>query len=80
MVKVPNFPLTKSGLDGDFVDVKPRPTLHIQKKEGAYWITMNPLKDPKTLVDNEDPYMDCSPMQFRITKKPKKGEQLLKST
>lgn len=29
---------------------------------------MNPLKDPKTLAQNEDPYMDCTPMKFKISK------------
>lgn len=59
--------------------VAPKPTLQIKKKDGAYFITMNPLKDPKTLADNENPYMDCTPLQFKITKnkdkeKPKQTE------
>lgn len=41
---------------------------------------MNPLKDPKTLVENENPYMDCTPLQFKIVKnkdkeKFKRGEE-----
>lgn len=48
--------------------IAPKPTLQIKKKEGCYLITMNPLKDPKTLVENENPYMDCTPLQFKIVK------------
>lgn len=48
-----------------------KPTLVIEKKNGNYLITLNPLKDPKTVADNEDPYMKCKPMQFLIVKPPK---------
>lgn len=48
-----------------------KPTLVIEKKNGNYLITLNPLKDPKTVADNEDPYMKCKPMQFIIVKPPK---------
>lgn len=52
-------------------EVEPKPTLKIKKeKDGTYYITMHPLKDPKTLAPREDPYMNCTPMQFVI--KPKK--------
>lgn len=62
-------PGKRRGLDSDSdVTVAPKPTLHIQKKDGVYMITMNPLKDPKTLEDNENPYMDCTPLQFKIIK------------
>lgn len=63
-------------LGGD-IKVTPKPTLCIQKKDGAYSIVMNPLKDPKTLVENEDPYMECTPMRFKIspTKFKKSGSQ-----
>lgn len=50
------------------INVNPRPTLQIKKREGCYWITMNPLKDPYSLVENEDPYVDCTPLQFKIEK------------
>lgn len=50
------------------VTVAPKPTLQIKKKDGVYHITMNPLKDPKTLEDNENPYMECTPLQFKIVK------------
>ncbi|KAI4469109.1 l-asparaginase [Holotrichia oblita] len=49
-------------------EIAPKSTLQIKKKDGCYLITMNPLKDPNTLEDNENPYMDCTPMQFKITK------------
>lgn len=51
--------------------IPPKPTLQIKKKEGTYFITMNPLKDPYAIEDNENPYVDCTPMQFRITKNKK---------
>ncbi|XP_023310511.1 uncharacterized protein LOC111691627 [Anoplophora glabripennis] len=78
ILRLPKFKKNKGGIgyddDGDDVVVTPKPTLQIQKKDGAYWITMNPLKDPKTLVDNENPYMECTPMQFKITKNKKKKD------
>lgn len=51
--------------------IPPKPTLQIKKKEGTYYITMNPLKDPYSIADNENPYVDCTPMQFKITKNKK---------
>lgn len=65
----------KSQYDSDTdVTVAPKPTLQIKKKDGTYMITMNPLKDPKTIEDNENPYMDCSPLQFKITKNKEKDD------
>ena len=58
--------------DSEEEEVIPKPTLIIQKKDGNYLITMHPLKDPKKLEDREDPYMRCKPIQFVITKPPKK--------
>lgn len=66
-----------SGYDSESDEsIAPKPTLLIKKKDGAYFITMNPLKDPYSIEDNENPYVDCTPMQFKITKakKPKKDE------
>lgn len=60
----PNSPYSSSSGE----TVAPRPTLQIKKREGTYWVTMNPLKDPCGLEDNENPYIDCNPMQFKITK------------
>lgn len=49
-------------------EVEPRPTLLVKKKDGSYYVTVHPLKDPKTVVEREDPYMNCTPMQFVITR------------
>ncbi|KAK9884146.1 hypothetical protein WA026_005097 [Henosepilachna vigintioctopunctata] len=54
--------------------VYPKPTLQIKKRDGVYYITMNPLKDPRTLVNNENPYMECTPMQFKIIKNKEHNE------
>lgn len=29
---------------------------------------MNPLKDPETVQMNENPYLDCTPMEFKVAK------------
>lgn len=70
--KLPNFSRKKRA-DGGYESeseesVQPTPTLQIKKKEGCYYITMHPLKDPDTLVDRENPYMECTPLQFKIQK------------
>ncbi|XP_050315862.1 uncharacterized protein LOC126750331 isoform X2 [Anthonomus grandis grandis] len=70
-LRVPTFKKDGTTFDEGEVKVVPKPTLQIQKKEGTYWITMNPLKDPNTLAENEDPYMECTPMTFKITKNKK---------
>lgn len=71
MLRVPKFAESPGEIQeedfGKDVKVTPKPTLSIQKKDGAYEIIMNPLKDPKTLADNEDPYMECTPMRFKIS-------------
>ncbi|KAF5297081.1 hypothetical protein FQA39_LY02661 [Lamprigera yunnana] len=54
--------------------VAPKATLRVKKKDGAYVIIMNPLKDPETMGENENPYMNCSPLQFKITKNKKVDE------
>ncbi|RZC31919.1 Asparaginase domain containing protein [Asbolus verrucosus] len=76
MLELKDFRKGKRGY-GDYeseasIHVSPKPTLQIKKKDGCYWITMNPLKDPNTLVENESPYMDCTPMQFKIVKNKEK--------
>lgn len=46
-------------------EVEQKPTLTLKKdKEGTYTVNLHPLKDPKTLAPREDPYMNCTPMQF----------------
>lgn len=82
LLNIPDFGTGKKGRGGGGTEtsschVRPKPTLHITKKDGVYNIIMNPLKDPKTLAETEDPYMECTPMQFKITKnKLKAGEYL----
>ncbi|XP_060536280.1 uncharacterized protein LOC132708157 [Cylas formicarius] len=66
MFALPSF--KTEGAQYNELKLQPKPTLQIQKKEGCYWITMNPLKDPHSLSENENPYMECSPMTFKITK------------
>lgn len=53
---------------------KPKPTLTIKKKDGVVYVTMNPLKDPSTMEPNEYPYLDCSPLEFKISKKKQDDE------
>ncbi|KAL1514070.1 hypothetical protein ABEB36_003392 [Hypothenemus hampei] len=67
LLRLPIFKKSDGEIEEHDPKVIPRPTLQIQKKEGTYWVTMNPLKDPYSLVENEDPYMNCTPMTFKIT-------------
>ncbi|XP_041675291.1 uncharacterized protein LOC108111451 [Drosophila eugracilis] len=46
------------------------PTLHIEKKNDVYTITLRPLKDAKTLLRSANPYVKMKPVQFRIVKNP----------
>ncbi|EDW59268.2 uncharacterized protein Dvir_GJ10379 [Drosophila virilis] len=46
------------------------PTLHIEKKNDEYLITLRPLKDPDTLKRAANPYANMKPVQFRIVKNP----------
>ena len=61
-----------------------KPTLQIQKKDGEYKIIMNPLKNSAKLATDCNPYINCSPIAFRIKKNPEqikihKAKNLLKS-
>ncbi|XP_058987449.1 uncharacterized protein LOC131806792 [Musca domestica] len=47
-----------------------KPTLHICKKNGEYFITLRPLKDPEALKECADPYLNMQPIQFKIIKNP----------
>ncbi|KAL3285597.1 hypothetical protein HHI36_000126 [Cryptolaemus montrouzieri] len=58
----------KNDDDSESEMICPKPTLEIKKREGVYHITMNPLKDPNILEMNENPYLDCTPMQFKVAK------------
>ncbi|XP_017131834.1 uncharacterized protein LOC108149001 [Drosophila elegans] len=46
------------------------PTLHIEKKNDVYTITLRPLKDAKTLSRSANPYVNMKPVQFRIVQNP----------
>ncbi|KAH8388606.1 hypothetical protein KR093_011142, partial [Drosophila rubida] len=46
------------------------PTLHIEKKNDEYLITLRPLKDAETLKLSANPYANMKPVQFRIVKSP----------
>ncbi|XP_017008876.2 uncharacterized protein Ppi1 [Drosophila takahashii] len=46
------------------------PTLHIEKKNDVYTITLRPLKDAQTLGRSANPYVKMKPVQFRIVKNP----------
>ncbi|KAH8278796.1 hypothetical protein KR018_009749 [Drosophila ironensis] len=46
------------------------PTLHIEKKNDIYTITLRPLKDANTLAKSANPYVKMKPLQFRIVKNP----------
>ncbi|XP_075148562.1 uncharacterized protein LOC142222344 [Haematobia irritans] len=47
-----------------------KPTLHICKKNGEYFITLRPLKESEALRDCADPYLNMHPIQFKIIKNP----------
>ncbi|XP_017871507.1 PREDICTED: uncharacterized protein LOC108619435 [Drosophila arizonae] len=51
-------------------DLVQLPTLHIEKKNDEYLITLRPLKDPDTLKRAANPYANMKPVQFRIVKNP----------
>ncbi|XP_030370280.1 uncharacterized protein LOC115620920 isoform X2 [Scaptodrosophila lebanonensis] len=60
-------PVEREAEPEDLVQV---PTLHIEKKNGDYIITLRPLKDASTLQRAANPYAEMKPVQFRITKSP----------
>lgn len=71
VLQIPQFSKKHGGVDYDSEDEKsvhPNPTLQIKKEKGCYYITMHPLKDPNTLTERENPYMECTPLQFKIIK------------
>lgn len=51
-------------------DVEDKQTLQFSKKEGSYMISMSPLRNPKDVQDNEDPYINCPPINFKLTPDP----------
>lgn len=66
--------LTRRDSKGHIVEITPKPssvvekkpTLTIKKRDGEYLITMHPLKDKSKLVTDFEPYLNCSPLTFRI--------------
>lgn len=44
-----------------------RPMIRVHRKNDEYVITMNPLKSAQQLKTEHDPYMNCDPVQVRIT-------------
>ncbi|KAG7297785.1 hypothetical protein JYU34_018527 [Plutella xylostella] len=49
--------------------VEPKPALKVQRKGDIFTIQVNPLKDLNAIAPNEDPYVDCDPLVFKIIKK-----------
>ncbi|CAK1596624.1 unnamed protein product [Parnassius mnemosyne] len=55
--------------------LEPKPTLKVHRKGDVFTIQVNPLKDLTEIDPNEDPYVDCDPMVFKIIKKRSPEEQ-----
>ncbi|KPI92176.1 hypothetical protein RR46_13397 [Papilio xuthus] len=55
--------------------LEPKPALKVQRKGDVFTIQVNPLKDLTEIDPNEDPYVDCDPMVFKIIKKRSPEEQ-----
>ncbi|XP_075983078.1 uncharacterized protein LOC142981219 isoform X2 [Anticarsia gemmatalis] len=55
--------------------LEPKPALKVQRKGDVFTIQVNPLKDLTEIASNEDPYVDCDPMVFKIIKKRSPEEQ-----
>lgn len=49
----------------------------LSKRDGSYFVTVNPVKDPQTTDEFESPYLDCTPIQFKVIKEkePKKEKE-----
>lgn len=44
-----------------------KPTLKVVRKDGLYYVCMNPLKPSNELIQSQDPYLDdCPPIKFQI--------------
>jgi hypothetical protein len=51
--------------------------LRVQKKLGEYTITMNPLKDSKTMAcGGESPYLPCPPIKFKLATDDERSEKM----
>lgn len=51
--------------------------IHVKKKDGNYFVTLTPVKDPFHRHDTESPFIDCTPAQFRIVKPERKKRQVV---
>lgn len=51
-------------------DLIQKPTLRIQKRDGEYFITMHPLKEKSKLETDCNPYLNCTPVKFKIKDHP----------
>lgn len=53
-------------LDAEQV-VARKPTLKVVRKNGLYYVCMNPLKPSQELTQSQNPYLDdCPPIKFKI--------------
>lgn len=44
------------------------PTLKVVRKDGLYYVCMNPLKSSAELIESQNPYLDdCPPIKFQIS-------------
>ncbi|XP_037048726.1 uncharacterized protein LOC119083171 [Bradysia coprophila] len=44
-----------------------KPTLRVVRRDGLYYVCMNPLKSSNELVQSQNPYLDdCPPIKFQI--------------
>lgn len=58
--------------------VKPEDMKHyveVKKKDGDYYVLVNPVRDPETIGPTDDPFMDVTPMHFKIEKEAEKMEE-----
>lgn len=45
-----------------------KPTLRVVRRDGLYYVSMNPLKSSDELAHSQDPYIDdCPPIKFQIS-------------
>lgn len=60
-----------SGMPKINPDLIQKPTLRIQRRDGEYLISMHPLKEKTKLETDCNPYLNCSPVTFKIKSDPK---------
>ncbi|GLV40228.1 uncharacterized protein CBL_03623 [Carabus blaptoides fortunei] len=49
--------------------------VELKKKEGDIYVTVNPVRDPQTIGPADSPFMDVTPMLFKIEKNQVKKEE-----